>query len=958
MRDEVMKDEAKTRIDIDTMLQECGFLLQDKAEFNRFAKAQGQDISGVAVREFPMNDKSEADYLLFIEGKACGVIEAKKEGATLSGTHAQGRHYATHLPSGLKAWANPLPFIYESNASEIYFTDLREPSPRARRVFAFHTPKDLLDKLHSTPLRTNLTTLPATHLDSTNLRPCQFEAITALESSLAKGKPRALIQMATGAGKTFTACNFIYRLLAHAKAKRVLFLVDRNNLGRQSKKEFDNFRLPNDNRKFSEIYITTHLQSNHIDNDSKLVITTIQRLYSLLKGEAEFDSKNEEFSAFDSEIAKSTPPKELKYNPKFPIDFFDFIIVDECHRSIYGEWRQVLEYFDSFIIGLSATPSKHTLGFFHQNMVSEYALERSIADGVNVGFEIFRIKTRVSEDGGLIERGFSVPVRDKRTRKEIYQSFDEDKSYQKSDLDRIVLNPNQIRTILECYKESVFTQLFPERAEQNKQIEQIQQNSTSPDKNHATSQDSTQNFIPKTLIFAKDDNHAEEIVRIAREVFHADNDFCQKITYNISKQSPEELISAFRNNARFRIAVTVDMIATGTDIKPLEVLIFMRDVKSKLYYEQMLGRGVRTIPSDDLKALTPNASAKRHFFVIDAVGVTESLKTISAPLERKKGVSFKKLLDNVAMGANDEDTISSLASRLAKLALNATAKDENNIRAYSGGKDLSDLANALLLSIDGDFCEGKDKAQIESVRDEALRPFCEPILRQSLLDMQSKSEIIIDTQTPDEVISGETSTTNAHKRIQDFKDFIQSNKDEIEALHIIYTQSYATSRLTRTLINELYDKLKFSGLTIPNLWSAYALTRNTAQNEPVKPLRGESTTQKLTNLIQLVRFELDFDKELRDFGGVANSRFELFKGWQIKRGIELSPAQLDFLTRIKDYIITNAYLAHDDLQGLNDAYGDTNGIFVAKALFGERFGALLDELNLALIGGVSAMRAS
>lgn len=928
-----MKDEAKTRIDIDTLLQHCGFVLQDKGEFNRFAKAQGQDISGVAVREFTMSDGSEADYLLFIEGKACGVIEAKRQGIALSGTHAQSRHYATHLPPHLKAWANPLPFIYNSNGTEIDFTDLREPHPRARRVFAFHTPQALFDKLHSTPLRQRLTTLPATHLDTAPLRPCQVEAITALESSLAKGNPRALIQMATGAGKTFTACNFIYRLLAHANAKRILFLVDRNNLGRQSKKEFDNFRLLNDNRKFSEIYIATHLQSNHIDKDSKLVITTIQRLYSLLKGEVEFDSRNEEFSAFDSEIAKSTPPKELKYNPNFPIDFFDFIIVDECHRSIYGEWRQVLEYFDAFIIGLSATPSKHTLGFFEKNMVSEYALDRSIADGVNVGFEIFRIKTRVSEEGGLIESGFSVPVRDKRTRKEIYQSFDEDKAYQKSDLDRIVLNPNQIRTILECYQKSVFTQLFPDRVRDKA-------------------------WIPKTLIFAKDDNHAEEIVRIAREVFHSDNDFCQKITYNVSKQSPEELISAFRNDPKFRIAVTVDMIATGTDIKPLEVLIFMRDVKSKLYYEQMLGRGVRTIPSDDLKALTPNASAKRHFFVIDAVGVTESLKTISAPLERKKGISFKKLLENVAMGANDEDTISSLASRLSKLALNATPKEKDNIRAYSGGKDLHELANALLLSIDSDFCADKSEAQIESARDEALRPFCEPLLRQSLLDMCARSEIIIDTQTPDEVISGVKSADQALKRIQDFKDFIQSNKDEIEALHIIYTQSYATSRLTRTLISELHDKLQLSALTIPSLWSAYALVRNTAQNECVKPLRGESTTQKLTNLIQLVRFELGFDKELRDFGGVANSRFELWKGRQIKKGIDFSPEQLDFLTHIKDYIITNAYLAHDDIQGLNDAYGDTNGIFVAKALFGERFATLLNELNTtliwALIGGVKA----
>ena len=913
--------------------------MQDRSDFNRFAKAQnptqdaqGQDISAVAVREFPMSDKSEADYLLFIEGKACGVIEAKREGKATSGAQQQSKHYATHLPQGLKAWANPLPFLYESNGGEIFFTDLREPTPRARRVFAFHTPKSLLDKLQSqSTLRQNLTTLPQIPLDSTHLRPCQAEAITALENSLSLNKPRALIQMATGAGKTFTACNFVARLFTHANAGRILFLVDRNNLGEQAKKEFDNFRLPNDNRKFSEIYITNHLQANHIDKDSKLVITTIQRLYSLLKGEVEFDSVNEEFSTFDTHTAQITPPKEIHYNPTFPIDFFDFIIVDECHRSIYGEWRQVLEYFDAFIIGLSATPSKHTLGFFAQNMVSEYPLEKSIIDGVNVGFEIFRIATKISENGGVIEASdghFAVPKRDKRTRKLIYESIDEDLEYKKADLDRSVVALNQIRTILECYKNSLFTQLFPERANDKA-------------------------WIPKTLIFAKDDAHAEEIVRIAREVFNADNDFCQKITYNIGKQSPKELIAEFRTSPKFRIAVTVDMIATGTDIKPLEVLIFMRDVKSKLYYEQMLGRGVRVVNKDSLKEVTPNANGKNHFFVIDAVGVTESLKSISSPLERKKGVSFKKLLESVAMGANDEDTISSLANRLAKLALNATPQDNELARNLSAindkkGKDLRELARDLSECIDSDFCEGKSEAQIESIRDSALMPFNNPLLRQHLLEMASKNFIYIDDISVDEVITGGFSTDNALQQIASFKDFLTTHKDELEALQIIYAQSYAKRHLTRTLINELHEKLKLAGLGIANLWNAYALT----QKERVKPLKNAES--KLTNLIQLVRFELGFDSELRNFCCVANSRFELFKGRQIKKGIEFSAEQLEFLTHIKDYIVANAYLSSDDLQGLNDACGDTNGIFVAKALFGENFAPLLDELNFALIAGLKA----
>lgn len=932
-----VKDEAKTRrIDIDTLLQECGFILQDKSEFNRLAKAQGAQVSGVAVREFVMNDGSKADYLLFIEGKACGVIEAKKEGTPLSGIHTQSKHYATHLPAHLKAWQVSLPFLCESNGVEIFFTDLREPNSRARRVFAFHTPQTLLDKLNSTPLRERLQHLPPLNSsEKDKLRACQADAISALESSLALGKPRALIQMATGAGKTFTACNFVSRLFAHAQARRVLFLVDRSNLGEQTKKEFDNFRLPQDKRKFSEIYITNHLQTNHISKDSKLVITTIQRLYSLLKGEAEFDSANEEHSAFDDNTAKLAPPKELKYNPNFPIDFFDFIIVDECHRSIYGEWRQVLEYFDAFIIGLSATPSAHTLGFFYKNLVSEYPLEKSIIDGVNVGFEVFRIKTKISEQGAVINGEFSVPKRDKRTRKEIYETLDDDLEYEKGDLDKKVLNKNQIHTILECYKNAIFTQLFPERAFDKE-------------------------WIPKTLIFAKDDAHAEEIVHIVREVFDKGNEFCQKITYNIGKQSPKELINEFKTSPKFRIAVTVDMIATGTDIKPLEVLIFMRDVKSKLYYEQMLGRGVRTINNDSLKEVTPNARTKNRFFLIDAIGVTQSFKSISsAPLERKKGVSLKKLLELVAQGANDEDIVSSLAIRLSQIALNATPQDNEQVKNLSAtddkkGKDLRELARALQESIDNDFCEGKSQDECEKARDNALLPFNEPRLRQKLLDLASECFIYIDETNPDEVLVSEFSDEAAKGQIATFKAFIHDHKDELDALSIIYHQSYQNRKLTRALINELYERLKLAGLHIEGLWNAYALTRNSAQAKPVKPLKSTQIKQ-LTNLIQLVRFELGFDDELRDFASVANSRFELFKGRQIKKGIEFNSDQLDFLSQIKDYIIANAYLANDDLQGFNDACGDTNGIFVAKALFGEQdFAPLLDELNLALLSGLKA----
>jgi type I restriction enzyme, R subunit len=416
-----------------------------------------------------------------------------------------------------------------------------------------------------------------------------------------------------GAGKTFTACTASYRLIKHAGAKRVLFLVDRNNLGRQTLREFQDFCPPDDGRKFTQLYNVQHLQSNRIDPDAKVVITTIQRLYAMLRGH-ELSVEDEDSSAFEGG-GDGGSPRTVAYNPKIPIDDFDVIITDECHRSIYGVWRQVLEYFDAHIIGLTATPSRHTLGYFNRNLISEYPYERSVTEGVNVGYEVFRVRTHVTEQGATVDAGYQVPVRDRRTRRVTYEQLDQDLPYQGGDLDRSVTNPNQIRTVLETYKRHLFTDLFPGRHE-----------------------------VPKTLIFAKDDNHADEIVKIVREVFGKGNDFAKKVTYRTT-EDPEQLIKKFRVDFNPRVVVTVDMIATGTDLKPVEAVIFMRDVRSESYFEQMKGRAVRTIPDTDLQSVTPDAERKTRLVLVDAVGVTESCKTTSAPLERKRSVSFDKLID-------------------------------------------------------------------------------------------------------------------------------------------------------------------------------------------------------------------------------------------------------------------------------------------------------------------------
>lgn len=960
-----LKPEQKAREEIDKLLSLAGFELRDFKDY-ALGDSTPNAESHLAIREFILENGTKADYMLFVAGKACGVIEAKKSSFPLSGAENQAKNYTHTLPAHIPSYQESLPFVYMSNASEIYFTNLREPSPRARRIFAFHTPQELIEKLNSPhSLRDRIRQIPPlSNQDSKKLRDCQKEAIEGLEKSLQQNKQRALIQMATGAGKTFTACNFAYHLLSIAKAKRILFLVDRNNLGKQAKKEFDNFSPSTDKRHFSEIYNVVHLETNHIPKESKVVITTIQRLYSILRGESEFDSTNEEHSAFENEDKET---KEVAYNPQIGIDTFDFIVIDECHRSIYGLWRQVLEYFDAFLIGLSATPSKHTLGFFAQNIVAQYDLEKSILDKVNVGYEIFRIKTRISEQGSIIEANaeFQVPFRDKDTRKIGYESLEEDLEYSKADLDRSVLAPSQIRTILETYKNKVFDLLFPERE---------------------------CSFLPKTLIFAKDDNHAEEIVRLAREVFNADNEFAQKITYNIGNQNPQELINAFRHSKKFRIAVTVDMIATGTDIKPLEVLIFMRDVKSASYYAQMVGRGVRSIHNDDLRAVTPNADCKTRFYVIDAVGVSESQKINSRPLERKKGLSLKEILQQVreSLETNeyDRDILLSLASRLTRLELSLSKEDNARLQELNCGKSLCALAKEILEFADSlhckpyhsvpnlschselfpchsesSLCHSEGEARRISTSKETIKPTCysKPLGEESslkeklqsnpleiftndtfcklLLELAKKSKIYIDETSQDSVLSAEFDTQKAQNLIAQFNEFILQHKDEITALSILYSQNYKNRHLTYEVIAELVHKLKQDSMDILSLWNAYKLRD--------KGKVSKNPSKNLTNLISLVRYALKMDNELQDFAIGANARYNLWRGRCKKRGITFSPEQEEFLELIKEYIIANGYAEIKDIQ---EICADLGGIYRAKVIFKDSLPSLVEELSLALVG--------
>jgi type I restriction enzyme R subunit len=757
--------------------------------------------------------------------------------------------------------------------------------------------------------------------------------------------------MATGSGKTFTACNFVYRLLKHAGARRVLFLVDRRTLGHQTMKEFQQFTTPDDGRKFTELYNVQHLYSNTLDPISRVCITTIQRLFSMLKGEGDFDSDSEELpAALVANLFKK--PVELSYSA-IPIEAFDFIVTDECHRSIYNLWRQVLEYFDASLIGLTATPSKQTLGFFDQNLVMEYNHDQAVADGVNVDFDVYRIRTKITEQGSQVDAGFYVDKRDRQTRAMRYEQLDADLLYASNQLDRDVVAEDQIRTVIRTFREKLFTEIFQGRTE-----------------------------VPKTLIFAKDDSHADDIVQIVREEFAKGNDFAQKITYRTgmarvvkkikqedgteteevtyvnSGQNPEDLLSSFRNSYNPRIVVTVDMIATGTDVKPLEIVFFMRDVRSLNYFEQMKGRGVRVISENDFQAVTPDAKTKTHFVLVDAVGLCTESMVDSKPLERQPTVSLEKILEAVAFGNRDKDVLSSLASRLARLDRRLTKEDRAALESISGGKSLSDLANSIVHALDPDVqidtarqehqASEPTEEQVQATTLKLLADAAKPIasnaaLRNRLIAVKKSYEQTIDAISKDEVLEAGYSADAKEKAktlVSSFEQFIRDHMDEITALQVLYSKPYG-QRLTFKQVRELAEAIQkpHPAWTPENLWRAYeTLDRS--------KVRG-SGHRVLTDLVSLVRFALGAEGQLKPFPDRVRERFELWLAEQEGLGKTFSDEQRLWLEAICEHVGSSLEIEVEDFE--YTPFAQKGGLGKAYQLFGIELQTMLNTLTKELV---------
>lgn len=923
-----MTPEAKARRQIDRKLEQAGWVIQNRKQINL-----GEGL-GIAVREYP-TDTGPADYVLFVDRQPVGVIEAKPDNTILTFVEDQTERYSRSV---LK-WqlnAEPLRFLFESTGQVTHFTDGSDPYPRAREIFHFYKPEQLEEWLRQPDAFRRRLAEQMPELATRNLRDCQIIAVTGLEQSLALNKPRALVHMATGAGKTFTAITSVYRLLKFGDAKRILFLVDTRNLGKQAHQEFMAYTPPDDARKFTELYNVQRLNGPTIDPAAKVCISTIQRMYSILSGEP-IDESAEDVPLAEV-VQTEKQAKVVRYNPAVPVETFDVIIIDECHRSIYNLWKQVIDYFDAFLVGLTATPDKRTFGFFNENIVAEYTYEQSVADGVNVGYDVYEIETEITKKGAEVKAKEWVDHRDRQTRKKRWAETEDDVVYTGKELDNSVVNTSQIRKVIEAMKTAVETQIFPSRKE-----------------------------TPKTLIFAKTDSHADDIIQKVREVYNQGNAFCKKVTYK-AEEDPDSILSSFRNDYNPRIAVTVDMIATGTDVKPLEVLLFMRDVRSKGYYEQMKGRGVRSLDFENLKRVSNSAdSAKTRFVLIDAVGVEKSLKTESRPLEKKPSVPLKDLLLGVAMGHRDEDTLLSLANRLVRLSKQLDDKAMHRIEKTSGGISVGELGKALIVALDPDRivetaianAKAKGITRSEDTLNEeerataraqcvasACAPFDKPELRDEIEAARREREQIIDHLNLDQVtFSGfsEQAEEQARKVIQTFTDYITQHKDEIQALSFFYQQPYQRRVLTYEMIEELHDALSRPPLmlTTERLWSAYARVKSSQ-------VKGAEVKRQLTDLVALVRFAMWLDTELKPFREQVDKRFQewIFRH-NAKRTTAFTPEQTEWLRMMKDHIASSCCISRDDFDYAE--FADKGGLQKAWGLFGKELDEVMAEMNGELV---------
>ena len=886
-----MLPEEKARAKIDKQLTDAGWDIVSRNEYI--------PQSASAVKEALMQGNTESDYLLFVDDKAIAVVEAKREENPLDNdVQNQAEEYSCNPQSWYGVWfPNQIPLVYLANGKKIYFKNMMEPDSDYVELSEMHSPKKMLKLIGKV---SEFGALP--RLNPEGLRDCQYRAEMEFEKSIKHGIKKSLAVLATGSGKTYLACLASCRLLNYTPTKRILFLVDRNNLARQTESEFSTFDRTEGKQEMGSLYEIKRLKKEK-DIKADVVISTIQKLYAVLTGNPLVDNENEdaedEKNAAEAE-KEASKVIQLGDDLKLPPDYFQLIIVDECHRSIYGKWRAVLDYFSSaHVLGLTATPTPEAYAFFNNNRIENYTYDDSVVDGVNVPKRIYRIKTNVTEHGGAINEGTTVTETTRKTGKQTTYVIHDRIDYAPNALDRSIVNPDQIKTVLTAYKNAIYTDLYPDRGKKWE-------------------------YIPKTLIFAKDENHATKIVEVAKEVFGEEfeggvtpDHFVQKITY--TAEDTDGLIRELRTEKDFRIAVTVTLVATGTDVKPLEVVLFMKDVNSDVLYTQMKGRGCRTIESDKLSEVTPNASGKECYYIVDAVGVTEHEKNIPSPGNSgngKRTLSLEKLLEHLAHNEVSDDNLSLLRDYCAMI----NRRYENNVLfgrhldyyistfSFAPKTIAARIQDAFNREILPPYYSSSDA---NAERMDLIYELISNIpARKKLLELQ-RGYTVTTEEDPDELIYAGFSKEESKTFIENFEKYLAENKDSLEALRIIYNSE--DTLITHSMLIDLRDSLLAANrlYTVYHIWQNYKTLDEIGE---VDELDVKANMNALTNLIQIVRFAYKKNQKLTSLLKGYAQRFTLYCG-QAQR--ELTSEQKEIMRQIAEFVVNDGAVSIDELNEID-----------------------------------------
>jgi len=844
-----------------------------------------------AVEEYP-TATGPADYALFVNGQLLGIIEAKKISVGAENVIEQAKRYSKGVPNSIGEWREyKVPFLYSTNGEMIFYLDVRKKENTSYQISDFHSPQALLDKFN----RDTESAETWFHTNSVNtitrLRPYQVKAIESIEQALIDCKKKMLLAMATGTGKTFIIVSSLYRLLKSGYAKRILFLVDRRVLAAQAVSAISAFETP-EGLKLDKVYEVYSQKFKRDDFEEEITfnakvlpeeyltkpqekhtfiyVSTIQRMsINLLGKDALGDFK------YDIDTDKLD----------IPINAFDIIIADECHRGYSaketGTWKYVLDYFDAIKIGLTATPATHSLAMFKYKVFS-YSTEQAVLDGYLVDYDAVKIKSDVHINGAFLKEGELVGEIDTETGAEQFDKLEDEREFAATEIETKITSPDSTKKIIKAFKK--YTDLHEKELKR----------------------------FPKTLIFAVNDlphvSHADEVVRTCKEVFGKGDDYVIKITGTVDR--PLQKIRQFRNRPEPKIVVTVDMLTTGVDIPAIEIVVFMRMVKSRILWVQMLGRGTRLCEDINKEKFTLfdcfDGSLIEYFKNATDFDVTLQKETI--PLSE----IIERIYDNQAREYNTKVLI----KRLRRIEKNMGAKAREKFSKYIPDGDLKAYTDKLKENLEKDFTGTMKLLRNKDFQDLLINY---PRPKKTFI----KGYDIVDTVKHEIMFRVGNDYQKPEDYLKLFEKFVAENLEHIEAIEILLSKP---GNWNTDVLEDLRSKLQKNDFSEKDLQKGHELVYK-------KPL---------ADIISMIKHASDFQAPIL----TAQERVETAIK-KIAEAKNFNDEQLNWLAYIKEHLIENLAIAEEDFE-IMPVFERHGGLGKAKKIFGNEFNKLINELNEAL----------